>query len=205
MELPSKVLEQKAFNTRPKIEEHMLVVVDKSIREEHLYQPLLTNDKQFKIAVTFLTGYNGIFNLTPKNNKFHFMKSSTNEDGLIQITKPPNAYEIESLNEKIKQMVINEGHFEEPKYPCTIKSNISTLGSTIEISPQGSINSFMFDDSMRDPLGFYARTLYENYNLSPNHVDILSFDIIFGECNIAQGMIFEDKRSRYSKNINCYI
>ena len=28
--LPSKILEQIAFNTRPKIEEHMLIVMDKS-------------------------------------------------------------------------------------------------------------------------------------------------------------------------------
>ena len=30
MELPSKLLEQKAFNTRPKIEELMLIAMDKS-------------------------------------------------------------------------------------------------------------------------------------------------------------------------------
>ena len=56
MELPSKLLEQKAFNTRPKIEEHMLVVMNKSIHDEHLSQPLQTNNKQFKIAVTFIFG-----------------------------------------------------------------------------------------------------------------------------------------------------
>ena len=53
----------------------------------------------------------------------------------------------------------------------------------------------MFDDSMRDLLGFNARTLYEKNNLSPNPVDILSFDNIFLECDIAQGMIFKGKRS----------
>ena len=72
MELPSKRLEQIAFNTRPKIEEHMLIVMDKSIHEEYLFQPLQTNNKQFKIAVTFLTGYNGIFNVTSKNKKILF-------------------------------------------------------------------------------------------------------------------------------------
>ena len=40
MELPSILLEQIACNTRPKIEEHMLIVMDKSTHEEHLYQPL---------------------------------------------------------------------------------------------------------------------------------------------------------------------
>ena len=53
----------------------------------------------------------------------------------------------------------------------------------------------MFDDSIRDLLGFNARTLYEEYKLSPNPVDILSFGNIFVECDIAQGMIFKGKRS----------
>ena len=56
MELPSKLLEEIAFDTRRKIEEHMLSVMDKSTHEEHLSQPLQTNNKQFKIAVTFLSG-----------------------------------------------------------------------------------------------------------------------------------------------------
>ena len=91
MELSSKLLEQIAFKTRPKIEEHMLVVMDKSTNEEHLSQPLQTNNKQFKIAVTFLTAYNGIFNVTNSNIKFYFKKTITNEDDFIQITIPPGA------------------------------------------------------------------------------------------------------------------
>ena len=70
MEIPSKLLEQIAFNTRSRNEEHNLVVMDKSTHEEHLSQPLQTNIKQFKIAVTFQTGYNGILNVTNSNNKF---------------------------------------------------------------------------------------------------------------------------------------
>ena len=53
----------------------------------------------------------------------------------------------------------------------------------------------MFYDSIKDPLGFNARTLYEEYTPSDHLVDILSFDNIFLECNIAQGMIFKGKRS----------
>ena len=64
MELPNKLLEQIAFNTRPKFGEHMLIIMDKSTHEEHLSQPVQTNNKQFKIAVTFLTGFNGIFIVT---------------------------------------------------------------------------------------------------------------------------------------------
>ena len=70
MEPLSNLLEQIAFKMRPKIEEDMLIVMDKSSHDEHLSQPLQANNKQFKIAVTFLTAYNGIFNVTNSNNKF---------------------------------------------------------------------------------------------------------------------------------------
>ena len=194
MELPSKLLEQIAFNTRPKIEEHVLIVMDQSTHEEHLSQPLQTNNKQFKIAVTFLTGYNGIFNVRSENNKFYFPKSITDDDH-IQITIPPGAYEIESLNNEIKRIIIDKEHYTEANYPFSIKPNFSTLGSIIEISTQGPVITFVPDDSIRDLLGFNKTTIFEEYNLSPNPVDILSFDNIFLECNIAQGMIFKGKRS----------
>ena len=56
MELPSKKFEQIAFNTRPKIGEHTLIVIDKSTHLEHLSQPLQTIDKQFKLAVAIFSG-----------------------------------------------------------------------------------------------------------------------------------------------------
>ena len=83
MELPSKIFEQIAFNTTTKTEEHMFVVMDKSTHEEHLSQPLQTNNKHFKIAITFLTGYNGIFKVTKSNNQFYFAESITDEDGFM--------------------------------------------------------------------------------------------------------------------------
>ena len=58
----------------------------------------------------------------------------------------------------------------------------------------------MFDDSIRDFLGFNAQTLYEQYNLSRNPVDIISFNNLFTETDIAQGMIFKGKRSGKTMN-----
>ena len=167
----------------------------KSTHEEPLSQPLQTNNKQFKLAVTFLTAFNGIFNVTNANNKFYFTKSVSDEDGFIQITISPGAYELENLNNEIKRIIIDEEHYTEANYAFTIKPNFSTLGSIIEISTQGPIITFVPVDSIRDLLGFNKTTIFEEYNLSPNPVDILSFDNIFLECNIAQGMIFKGKRS----------
>ena len=73
MELPTNLLEKMALVKRPKIEKHMLIVVVKSIHEEHLSQHLQTNNKHFKIAITLLTGHNGMFDVTNKNIKFIFL------------------------------------------------------------------------------------------------------------------------------------
>ena len=139
----------------------MLIVMDKSTHEEHLSQPLQTNNKQFKIALTILTGYNGIFSLTISHNQFYFMKSITDEDSFVQITIPPGAYERKALDKEMKRIVVGEDHYTEANYPFKIEPNFSTLGSIIETLPQGPIISFMFDDSIGDLLGFNARTLYE--------------------------------------------
>ena len=194
MEIPSKLLEQIAYNTRSRIEEHMLVVLDKSTHEEHFFQPLQTN-KQFKVAVTFLTGYDGSFNITNLNNNFYFTFSISDfEPSFIII--PTGAYEPESLDDEIKRICIIDGHFSESNYPFKIKPNFSTLGSIIEVDVGiGRQNVFNPDDNIRGLLGFKPKFLNKEYNLSDHPVDILSFDIIFLACNIAQGMIFKGKRS----------
>ena len=95
----------------------------------------------------------------------------------------------------MKRIFIHEEHYTEANYPFTIKPSFSTLGSIIKIPPQGALISFMLDDSIGDLLGFDARTIYEEYTISSNPVDILSFDNIFIETDIAKGMIFKRKRT----------
>ena len=90
--------------------------MDSSIHGELLSQTLETNNKQFKTAVSFMTGYNGVFNVTIKNNRCFFAKSKTDKDGFIQRTLQPGAYEIESLNIEIKRFNIEKSHFTELDY-----------------------------------------------------------------------------------------
>ena len=75
MELLSNFLKQIASITRLKLEELMLIVMDKRTHEERLSEPLQTNIKQFEIAVTFPTGCNGISIVTNKNSSFVFISS----------------------------------------------------------------------------------------------------------------------------------
>ena len=192
MELPRKLLEQIAFDTRPKIEENMLIIMDKSTHEEHLSQPLQTNNKQFENAVTFLTGYNGIFNVTSKNNKFYFINPA-NE--IVMITIPHVTYELERLDLEIKRILIEDGHITKDFYPFSIKPNFSTLGGIIKITDPNFLIDFTYDNTIRDLLGFNVVILEDEYNLSISPVDILTFDNFFLKCDNAQGMIYRGKRS----------
>ena len=178
----------------------MLIVMDKSTHEERLSQPLQTNIKQFKIAVTFLIVYNGTLNVTNSNIKFHFKKTIGNKDASIQITIKPGAYEIDCMNNETKRITIDEEYYNESDYPFQIKPIFPTPGSAREISPQRLIINFVFDDSIGNLLRFNETILYKEYNLSPNPVDILPFDNIFLECDFATRMICEQKRSRIFNN-----
>ena len=87
-----------------------------------------------------------------------------------------------------------------------IKPNFSTLGSIIEKSTQVPVMTFVPDDRIRDLLGFNKATKFEEKNLSPNPVDIISFDIILIETDIAKGRNFTEKRNgiimNWSMNVN---
>ena len=99
------------------------------------------------------------------------------------------------MNNEIKRIIIDEEHYTESNYPFTIEPNFSTLGCIVEISTQGPVITFVHDDSIRDLLGFNKTTIYEENSSSPNPVDILSFDNILLETDIAQGMIFRGEIS----------
>ena len=131
MELPSKLLEQIAFNTRPKKDEYMLIVLNKITNEEHPSQPLQTVQKQIKIAVTFLTGYIGVFNVTDGKTKFYFTVSINKEDFKF-ISIPTGAYGTKNLKNEVKMIFIDESSFNGINYPFRIKTNFSTPGSIVE-------------------------------------------------------------------------
>ena len=107
--------------------------MDKSTHEEYLSQPLQTYSRQFKIAVTFLSAYNGLFKVTNKYNKFYFTRS-INDGDFSELSLLAGAYEIEKSNNECKLNIIEEGHFQETKYPFEMKPKKSTLGSVFEIS-----------------------------------------------------------------------
>ena len=200
MEIPTKILEQIAFNTRSKIEEHILIVMKESIHEENLSQPLITNNKDFMVGVTYLTGYNGIQNINENNNRFYYI---TPDNNLKEIILPPGNYsvvlekkadDIPSFQTKIKELIIENGDATEENYPFLIRPNYSNNHSIIEIADGWEID-FTQNKTIRDVLGFGKKIINEEINFSENPVEIISFDNIFIETNIAKGLIINGKRS----------
>ena len=59
---------------------------------------------------------------------------------------PPGAYEVESLNNEIKRIVIDEEHFTAADYPFKIKPHFSTSGNIIQKFRKEPIFSFLLHD-----------------------------------------------------------
>ena len=97
--------------------------------------------------------------MASKNNNFYFPKPISDENGFFQILFLKNGYDLESLNNEIQRIIIEEENYTEAKYPFTITPNFSTLGSIIGVSTQGPVVSNEPDDSIRDLSGFKATTI----------------------------------------------
>ena len=67
-----------------------------------------------------------------QKNRLYFKKTITNGDEFIQVSIPPGACGIGSLNMEIKRIIFDEEHYTESDYPFKIKPKFSTLGSIIE-------------------------------------------------------------------------
>ena len=107
MEVRSKLLEKTAFNTRCKIEEHLLNVMKKSTHKGSLFQPLPASIKQFKNAAIFLTVYNIICKATSSNNNFCFTTAIYDHE-CSEISISQGVFELESLNVEVKVLYLKK-------------------------------------------------------------------------------------------------
>ena len=61
-----KILSDIRLNTEPKITKQFLIEMSESYHEEELIQLLILIDRDWRIAVTSLSTYNSVFNITKK-------------------------------------------------------------------------------------------------------------------------------------------
>ena len=61
-----KILSDIRLNTEPKIKKQFLIEMSESYHEEELIHLLILIDRDWRIAVTSLSTYNSVFNITKK-------------------------------------------------------------------------------------------------------------------------------------------
>ena len=83
-----------------------MIVLDKSTHEEHLSQPIKTNNEQFKIARTFLRSYSANFIHTTTENDFSFVQTLS-DIYLMKAFVPPGAYELETLHSEFRRNIFD--------------------------------------------------------------------------------------------------
>ena len=131
------------------------------------------------MAVTFLTGYIGIFSVTNKNNRVLLISALEGaEHNVIRI--PPGAYDSEILNAESKPIILIQACITREGNPFTVNPNYSTLICIKQIEPgRGWPISVEQDDVLRHLSGFKPIGKHEEYNLSDKPVDIKSCDYNF--------------------------
>ena len=77
----------------------------------------------------------------------------------------------------VRRIKIDEGYSTEEDYPFTIKPCFSSSNSIVDIEPgRGWQVSLVVDETLRVSFGYKPNVVHEEYILSHNFVDILSFD-----------------------------
>ena len=106
----------------------MLIAMDKYTDEEHWSQPLQTKNRQYRIAVTFLTGYNG-FSLLQAKLEVSIAQTHIRMMISLFFSILPGAYELQSLDNENKRSFIKDCYFTEQNHLFIIDPIFSTLGS----------------------------------------------------------------------------
>ena len=94
MELASKLSVQIALHARPETEEQLLIVIDKLTKEKFLSQPLQTIIQQLRVAITVLTGYNDLFDVTTRKSINIFISVSKCFEYNV-VRTPPATFDVE--------------------------------------------------------------------------------------------------------------
>ena len=100
---------------------------------------------------------------------------------------PPEACEIESLNEETKRNIIEDGYFTDEKYRFLFKPNFSTPASIIEISRHEPSLSFDQIGSIRHIFGYGPLVTYEQYTYSHKFVEIFYLIMFCSKENSLEG------------------
>lgn len=137
----------------------------------------LEKNKSHDIALIGLDMYYSIPNIDNQNNKFHYSFKDTDH----VITIPTGCYEIESINQYIKKMIVQDNLIE-------IKANTNTLKCIVVIHSSDVKVYFNKENSFKTLLGFKDVVLDNvGEHESTDIVNILTVNSILVHCSVIEG------------------
>lgn len=159
----------------------------KTIFTNKFPNPICFPDYDFEIALVNLETWYSFANVTPANNIFKYSTDDGNTWKVLQIET--GAYEIESLNDEIQNLMRSNGDWDAANndYYISVSANTSTLKSIVDVTNVSYKIDFTIENSIRTILGFNSSTLSRGHNISDSIVNILDFSSIFVNCDCING------------------
>lgn len=182
------LLRQLVNNTMPKQEVQLVLTGDTSNFMTKFYPPLkLDDDKEYSIALVNLETYYSFPNVEEGvNNRFRY--SPDNGLNFYEFEIETGSYEIFNLNDVIFAKMKANGHFDSAanKPYIEIYSNENTLKVIMELA-SGYVVDFSQAESIRELLGFEAKTYNAQTNESTNPVQIITINSILINLDFIEG------------------
>lgn len=150
----------------------------------------LNHNRNYELALHFITTSNYLINIGDNNNKFYYSIDGGKTWTYLIIEK--GAYEIDQLTGEINRQMMERKHFdssnkEQLRYYFKIGLNLSTFKSYIEITNPAYQIDFTQKDTFRAILGFNSKKLKEGHNKSDETVQITNTSAIFVKCDLVSG------------------
>ena len=182
-----KLLEKIATNTSHKTS-FQIVVSGNESSFNTMFSPNieLVKDRVYEIALVNLETYYSFPNIDEMNNIFVY--SPDNGNSWVKIKIPEGSYEIDDINNTIRQKMEKRGHYDpiNEDYHINISANSNTLKSVLIIEKDYQVD-FNHQDSLAKVLGFTGTKYTEGFHESENIVNILTINSILVNINNISG------------------
>lgn len=153
----------------------------------------LNENKNYKAALTYFSGWNNIHNITEKNNIF---KYSTDGKTYQEIKLIPGAYDITDINSELQRQMKQNGDYNEKtkSYPITLE--IFKMGSKVVLNITDELYTVDFNiperssseqsSSLADLLGFAKIKYRKGYNIAEFTANIINIQTIHIDCDLIE-------------------
>jgi len=142
-----------------------------------IYPPLQFEYRKWSVGLVSIDTAYSFANIYEKNNIFTY--SVDNGTTWKTITLPVGCYEITSINDVIKDFMLQNGDT-----GIEITANYITLGCNVSITPTTHRVNFNIENSIGATLGFDPVTISTGVNISQHIAKISSVNSIIVNCSI---------------------